>query len=59
MHYLICIKANQRLIFTNSIVDWFYLCMNEQLFDIIENINDFESYNISIKFFNYNRATKI
>ncbi|HGL5400923.1 TPA: hypothetical protein ACKFH3_002443, partial [Staphylococcus aureus] len=21
MHYLICIKANQRLIFTNSIVD--------------------------------------
>ncbi|MFG6169632.1 hypothetical protein ACF7P6_14275, partial [Staphylococcus aureus] len=23
MHYLICIKANQRLIFTNSIVDWF------------------------------------
>ncbi|MCL7516978.1 hypothetical protein M8404_14165, partial [Staphylococcus aureus] len=26
MHYLICIKANQRLIFTNSIVDWFYLC---------------------------------
>ncbi|HHA6259280.1 TPA: hypothetical protein ACONCC_002601, partial [Staphylococcus aureus] len=22
MHYLICIKANQRLIFTNSIVDW-------------------------------------
>ncbi|AQD17976.1 TPA: hypothetical protein ACYYSM_002813 [Staphylococcus aureus] len=43
MHYLICIKANQRLIFTNSIVDWFYLCMNEQLFDIIENINDYES----------------
>ncbi|HEK6466923.1 TPA: hypothetical protein SPA58_002127 [Staphylococcus aureus] len=43
MHYLICIKANQQLIFTNSIVDWFYLCMNEQLFDIIENINDFES----------------
>ncbi|HDF1225553.1 TPA: hypothetical protein PDU00_002087 [Staphylococcus aureus] len=45
MHYLICIKANQRLIFTNSIVDWFYLCMNmnEQLFDIIKNINDFES----------------
>ncbi len=36
-------QSQSMIDFTNSIVDWFYLCMNEQLFDIIENINDFES----------------